>query len=98
MADGSAKRAKTLAPSRLPKLTDRTVKQLNGGGLSRHHIRRTQLELGSNVLRLLQLQINNGGVAWGIVCANPLLLMECPVYKKLLELSEAGDAPLRSTP
>jgi hypothetical protein len=103
MADGSAKRAKILALSRLPKLTDRTVEQLNGGGLSRHHIRRTQLELGSNVLRPLQLQLNNGGVAWGIVCANPLLLMqwfaeECPAYKMLLERSEAGDAPLLFTP
>jgi hypothetical protein len=98
MADGSAKQAKILALSRLPKLPDRTVEQLNGGGLSRHHIRRTQLELGSNVLRPLQLQLNNGGVACGIVCANPLYLMqwfaeECPAYKMLLERSEAGDAP-----
>jgi hypothetical protein len=98
MADGSAKRAMVLALSRLPKLTDRTVEQLNGGGFSRHHIRRSQLELGSNVLRPLQLQLNNGGVACSIVCANPLLLMqwfaeECPAYKMLLERSEAGDAP-----
>ena len=101
MADGSAKRAKILTLSRLPKLTDRTLEKLNGGGFSRNDIRRTQIELGRKVLRPLQLQLNNGGGALDIVCANPLLLMqwfaeECPAYKMLLERSAVGDAPLLS--